>query len=171
MNWLQKISQNLLSTNFEIETQKIGTVFVELQCSFDDYDRWWKYKHGPQGWTDSQVRDSEALNRSIEMEPSVRLHISHRFSGMMPQVDRPDRTQQESDAFDIVGDQMTNLKNDEFYETVRIKDVGETIRSWLFMPINSIRRADPQDSKLKMDLSNEIFGALESLFQQYSQLT
>lgn len=52
MNWLQKTAQGLLSSNFELDIEKIGTVFVEIQCSFEDYDRWWKYKTGPQGWND-----------------------------------------------------------------------------------------------------------------------
>jgi len=171
LNWLQKTAQ-LLSTNFTIETPKIGTVFVELQCSFEDYDRWYKYKTGAEGWNDSQIRDNDSLNRSISIEPNIRVHISHMFSESMPRINRPIRTpydKEQMDAFDIVDDQMQNLENDDFYETVKIKDVGETIRSWMFKPNNSIRRVFPS-SDIRQELHSEIANSMEDLQQQYWRL-
>ena len=132
----------------------------------------WQYKIGGQYWNDSHVQDSEALNRSIEMEPDIRVHISHQFSGWMPTVDRP--TIRSTDAFDIIGDQMTNLENDDFYETVKMKDVRETIRSWLFLPMGghgNPSRADSKDEKLQFNLSSGSFDAMEELFQQYTRST
>jgi len=70
------------------------------------------------------------------------------------------------DAFDMVGDQMLNLENDDFYETVKIKDVGETIRSWMFKPIQGVRRVD-SDSDIQRDLHIQIVNSLEELQQQY----
>lgn len=169
MNWFQKIA-SLLSAQFSLEASKIGTIFVEMQCSFEDYHRWYEYKTGAQGWNDGQVRDSDAMNRAIEMEPDVRLHISHMFSESMPRIDRPVRNPYEKDqmdAFDIIGDQMRNLDNDDFYETVKIKDVGETIRSWMFKPIQGVSRVDSQDD-VRHELHIQIVTAIEELFQQYS---
>ena len=170
MNWLQKISQGLLSAQFDIEAGKIGTVSVEMQCSFEDYDRWYNYKHGPEGWNDRHFRNDDAANRAIEREPDVRLHISHQFSEMMPRVNLPKRTpaeREQMDAFDMVGDDMSNLRNDNFYKTVKIKDVRDTISSWLFMRMDGVSRADPRDRDLQSVLRDEIFGALEELQQQY----
>ncbi len=180
MNWFQKTAQ-LLSANFELNTPTVGLVSVEVQCSFEDYDRWYKYKHGPQGWNDSHLvgeeARNEAMNRAIAMEPDVRLHISHDYSGFMPRIDRPKRTfeeKNEMDAFDIIGDQMTNLNNDDFYETVKIKDVGETIRSWMFMPRQGKRRVNHKDLPhpgaefdVQYELKNHIIGILEELQQRY----
>lgn len=160
---------SLLSAQFTLETSKIGTIFVEMQCSFEDYHRWYEYKTGSQGWNDSQVRDSDAMNRAIAMEPNVRIHISHMFSESMPRIDRPVRNTYEKDqmdAFDMVGDQMRNLENDDFYETVKIKDVGETIRSWMFKPIQGVRRVD-SDNDIQRDLHVQIVNSLEELQQQY----
>jgi len=169
MNWFQKTAQ-ILSANFTLETAKIGTVFIEIQCSFEDYNDWYQYKTGSQGWNDSQIRDTDAINRSIEVEPNVRIHISHMFSDSMPRIDRPRRTiedKSEMGTFDIIGDQMLNLENDDFYETVKIKDVGETIRSWMFKPIQGVRRVNPKDSNIQFELHTGIVNALEELQQQY----
>lgn len=180
MNWMQKISQDkILSSQFTIQTKKIGPVYVLIRCSFADYHRWYGYKHGPQGWNDSHYRDEEAHNRSIEMEPDCTLKISHQFSEAMPTIEIPERTpwdQQEIDAFDIIGDEMTNLENDNFSQVVKIKDVATTIEAWLFKPfisgdVNSRRVYQDEMDEVKSESSMDIFGGLEELFQQYSALS
>ena len=89
----------------------------------------------------------------------------------MPRTNRPKRNpyeQDQVDAFDMVGDQMNNLANDDFYETVKIKEVRETIRNWMYMPRQGSRRVDPADKDVQFELSSRIFNAMEELFQQYS---
>jgi len=167
-----------LSAKFTVPTQKIGLVDISIECSFESFDQWWKYKIGPQGWNDSQVRDEEAHNRLLEMYPDCLLRISHEFSDAMPTVEIPQRTpwdESQMDAFDMVGDEMTNLENDTFETTVKMNDLGETIRQWFFKPMQGgrdSRRVHQEEYKeVEHQISVGLFSAKEDIFQRYNRLT
>jgi len=99
----------------------------------------------------------------------------------MPEVKAPERTpyeqEYEMDAFDMVNDNMVNLENDKFEQVVKIRDVGETVRAWLFKPfeghkgnLDSRRVYQNEYENVKFQLSIELFGFMEELFQQYLRI-
>lgn len=184
MSWMRRISQlrgnRSLSAKFQIPTQKIGMVDVSIECPFENFDRWWKYKTGADGWNDSQIRDEEAQNRAIEMEPDCILRISHEFAGWMPEIEVPERTpyeqEYETDAFGYIDDEMTNLRNDNYEATVKWGDLKEKIRAWLFMPqigsdMHSRRISQEEYNDVEKEMSYQIFAAKEEIQQQYWSLT
>ena len=184
-NWLRKISQATLSANFTIQTQKIGPVTVSVETPFGECHKWYEYKRSPLRWNERDAIDDEdrmeIMNRAIEMEPNCILRISHQFSDYMPEVKAPERTpyeqEYEMDAFDMVNDNMVNLENDKFEQVVKIRDVGETVRAWLFKPfeghkgnLDSRRVYQNEYENVKFQLSIELFGFMEELFQQYLRI-
>ncbi len=173
MNWLQKICQSdLLSSEMSVLTKSLGEIQIRVETTFESYDRWWNYQHGPAGWDDSQTRDNEAHNRSIQMEPNCRLTISHAFADWMPEEQIPDRTLEEEyemDAFDMIGDEMQTLKNDHFVQVVKLKDIRNKIDQWLFMPISGRSRIGPDEREsVEYQLSVNRFEMMEELFQQWT---
>jgi len=176
MNWLIRIAQQqedyILSFEKIITTRKLGEVKIRIETTVGEYSRWNEYTTGSQGWNDRQTRSEEGLNRRIEMEPDCRLTISHEFSEGMPPVEMPQRTpyerEYEMDAFDIIGDQMENLKNDNYAEVVKIRDVYDKIQSWFFLPIDGHYRVDKNDrSEVDAQMNTLKFSYMEELFQQW----
>jgi hypothetical protein len=75
----------------------------------------------------------------------------------------------------MVTDELRNLENDDFEERIKMGDFGEKVRQWFFTPMQrgdyDSRRVDQSEYKeVEFQLSLEIFGAKEELFQQYIKL-
>jgi len=162
MNWLQKLSANILKATYDINTPK-GKVTITILVDRQQFDYWHNHKNIMK-W------NREDPNKQIAIEPDVTLIIEQEDSNWMP--DEPDppnildlspEEREKDDVFGQMGRLLSQTERDKVDTLTKWGDLYPDIQHYFEYHFKNF----PQIQDIYNQLSIALFDLKENIFQQY----